>query len=258
MNTICEKITPAKILEMKRKDPISALTAYDYPTALILGKAGVHIVLVGDSLGMVVLGYPDTTYVTMEEMVHHTRAVARSRINSLIAADMPYKSYDTVENAVINARRLVQAGAEAVKLEGGRNIITQIKAIIDAGIPVIGHIGMLPQSIIEEGGYHIKGRSAEEKEELLADASALAEAGVFAIVLELVYPILAAEITKCVKIPTIGIGSGVECDGQILVSTDLFGTSPGFIPKHVKIRGNLGDQMLELIKVWKQSLTVPK
>lgn len=258
MDNVFEKITPARILAMKGNEPICALTAYDYPTAQILGKAGVHIVLVGDSLGMVVLGYPDTTHVTMDEMIHHTKAVARSRINSLIAADMPYKSYDTVESAVTNAKRFVQAGAEAVKLEGGLNIIPQVKAIIDAGIPVIGHIGMLPQSVIEEGGYHIKGRNEAEKEKLLADAIALDGAGVFAIVLELVYPSVAAEITKRVKASTIGIGSGIECDGQILVSTDLFGTSPGFIPKHVKIRGNLGDQMLELVKVWKQSLTIPK
>lgn len=254
---VLEKITPSKILEKKGKEPISALTAYDYPTALILGKAGIDIVLVGDSLGMVILGYPDTTYVTMDEMIHHTRAVARSKINSLIAADMPYKSYNTVDDAVKNAKRLAGAGAEAVKLEGGKNIINQIKGIIESGIPVIGHIGMLPQHINEEGGYHIKGRKEDEKKYLLEDALALAEAGVFAIVLELVYPAVAGEITRTVSVPTIGIGSGAECDGQILVSTDLFGTSPGFIPKHVKIRGNIADQMIAFVNTWKQSLNRP-
>ncbi len=252
------KITPSPIKKMKGKEPIAALTAYDYPTALILGNAGIHIVLVGDSLGMVVLGYPDTTYVTMEEMIHHTKAVARSKINSLIAADLPYKTYETVDDAVKNSTLLVKAGAEAVKLEGGRSVTPQVKAIIESGIPVIGHIGMLPQHINEEVGYRIKGRKEDEKNSLLEDAVALAEAGVFSIVLELVYPAVAAEITRTVNVPTIGIGSGTECDGQILVSTDLFGTSPGFIPKHVKMRGNLAEQMLELTKKWKQSLNLPQ
>ncbi len=256
MNNI--KITATVIKSLKGKEPISSLTAYDYPTALLLGKAGIHIVLVGDSLGMVVLGYPDTTFVTVEEIIHHTRAVARSKINSLIAADMPYKSYDTVEDAVRNSKKLIQAGAEGVKLEGGRSIISQVRAIIDEGIPVIGHLGMLPQHIVEEGGYRIKGRMEEEKNALLEDAKSLEEAGIFAIVLELVSAPVAAEITKILKIPTIGIGSGMDCDGQILVSTDLFGTSPGFIPKHVKIKGNLAEQMLQLIEQWKQSLLKPQ
>jgi len=255
MNNI--KITATVIKSLKGKEPILSLTAYDYPTALLLGKAGIHIVHVGDSLGMVMLGYPDTTLVTMEEIIHHTRAVARSKINSLISADMPYKSYDTVEDAVRNSKKLIQAGAEAVKIEGGRNIIPQIKAVINEGIPVIGHLGMLPQHIVEEGGYRIKGRMEEEKNALLEDAKSLEDAGVFAIVLELVSSPVAAEITQILTIPTIGIGSGMNCDGQILVSNDLFGTSPGFIPKHVKIRGNLAEQMLQLVEQWKQSLLKP-
>lgn len=252
------KITASAIKSLKGKEPIYALTAYDYPTALLLGKAGIHIVHVGDSLGMVVLGYPDTTFVTMDEIVHHTRIVARSKINSLISADMPYKSYDTVEDAVRNSKKLVQAGAEAVKIEGGRSIIAKVKAIINEGIPVIGHLGMLPQNVVEEGGYRIKGRKDEERDALLEDAKHLEDAGVFAIVLELVSAPVAADITKVLKIPTIGIGSGMDCDGQILVSNDLFGTSPGFIPKHVKIRGNLTEQMFQLIEKWKQSLVKPQ
>lgn len=249
-----EKITPDYVKSLKGREKIFSLTAYDYPTALIIDRAGIHIILVGDSLGMVVLGYPDTTHVTMEEMIHHTRAVARARTQALIAADMPYKSYETEKLAVENARRLVSAGAEAVKLEGGKAVLSKIKAILNEGIPVIGHIGMLPQHVREEGGYRIKGKIDAEKQALIEDALALDEAGVFAIVLELVLPTVTEEITKRISVPTIGIGSGTACDGQILVSYDLFGTSPGFIPKHVKVRGNLANQMLDIIQKWKDSV----
>jgi 3-methyl-2-oxobutanoate hydroxymethyltransferase len=167
---------------------------------------------------------------------------------------MPYKSYETEKLAVENARRLVSAGAEAVKLEGGKAVLSKIKAILNEGIPVIGHIGMLPQHVREEGGYRIKGKIDAEKQALIEDALALDEAGVFAIVLELVLPTVTEEITKRISVPTIGIGSGTACDGQILVSYDLFGTSPGFIPKHVKVRGNLADQMLDIIQKWKDSV----
>lgn len=248
------KITPGYVKSLKGKETIFSLTAYDYPTALILDKAGIHIILVGDSLGMVVLGYPDTTHVTMDEMIHHTKAVARAKTRALIAADMPYKSYDSDKLAVENARRLVSAGAEAVKLEGGKAVLSQVKAILSEGIPVIGHIGMLPQHIREEGGYRIKGKVEVEKQALVEDALALDEAGVFAIVLELVFPSVAEEITKRISAPTIGIGSGTACDGQILVSYDLFGTSPGFIPKHVKYHGNLAQRMIEIIQTWKENI----
>lgn len=233
---------------------IAALTAYDYPTARMLDEAGVPIILVGDSLGMVVLGYPDTTLVTMEEMEHHTRAAARAKPQALLAADMPFKSYDTPEEAVRNARRLVGAGAEAVKAEGGRVILDQVKAIVAAGIPFLGHLGMLPQSVREEGGYHIKGKLEAERLALIEDARALAQAGAFAVVLELVTPPVAKTITEAITIPTIGIGSGPDCDGQILVVHDLLGTFPWFTPKFVKPRLNAAQQMKTAVQDWMHSL----
>ncbi|MGZ5568971.1 MAG: 3-methyl-2-oxobutanoate hydroxymethyltransferase, partial [Limisphaerales bacterium] len=224
------KITAADIRAMKGRERIAALTAYDYAMARQLDNAGIPLLLVGDSLGMVVLGYPDTTHVTQAEMEHHVRAAARAKPNGLLAADLPYHSYETVEDAVKNAKALVVAGAEAVKAEGGRNILPQVKAIIAAGIPFLGHLGMLPQHVLEEGGYHIKGKQESERTDLLADAKALADAGAFAIVLELVTGAVAAEITAQIPIPTIGIASGRSCDGEILVTTDLLGTSPDYIP----------------------------
>ncbi|MSR66815.1 MAG: 3-methyl-2-oxobutanoate hydroxymethyltransferase [Pedosphaera sp.] len=246
------KITAATIRGMKG-GKIAALTAYDFPMARLLDDAGVPLLLVGDSLGMVVLGHPDTTHVTMEEMLHHTRAVARAKPRALLVADMPFRSYETSEQAVANAKRLVDAGAEAVKAEGGRSILQQVRAILAADIPFLGHLGMLPQQVLEEGGYHIKGKREEEHQALLADAEALAGAGAFAIVLELVTPPVARELTQLVPVPTIGIGSGTDCDGQILVTTDLFGTSPGRIPKHVQ-PARLADAMRDAVAAWKSSL----
>ena len=247
------KITADLVRKMKGQK-IPALTAYDFPMAKLLDEIGIPVMLVGDSLGMVVLGYPDTTRVTMEEMEHHVRAAARAKPRALLAADLPYKSYETVESAVANARRLVAAGAEAVKAEGGRKILDQVRAIIAAGIPFFGHLGMLPQSVREEGGYHVKGKVEPEREALLADAQALADAGAFAIVLELVAPAVAREITQAIPIPTIGIGSGPDCDGQILVTTDLLGTFPWFTPKFVKPRLNAADQMRAAIEEWRKSI----
>lgn len=244
------KVTAETIRAMKGRERIASLTAYDYPLARLLDEAGVPLILVGDSLGMVVLGYPDTTHVTMEEMEHHVRAAARARPRALLGADMPYRSYETPESAVANARRLVAAGAEAVKAEGGRAIQRQVEAIVAAGIPFLGHLGMLPQSVLEEGGYHVKGKIEAEHAALLADADALVQAGAFAVVLELVTPPVAAEITRRLPIPTIGIGSGPDCDGQILVTTDLLGTSPDYIPKHVKICGHLAAPMCAVIAEW--------
>jgi 3-methyl-2-oxobutanoate hydroxymethyltransferase len=238
----------------KRGERIPALTAYDYPTARLLDEAGVPFILVGDSLGMVVLGYPDTTLVTMEEMEHHVRAVARAKCNALVGADLPYQSYETPESAVANSRRLINAGAEAVKAEGGRAILDQVRAIIAADIPFIGHLGMLPQSVRVEGGYHIKGKSDVERSNLLADAQALAEAGASAIVLELVIPDVAKEITQAIAIPTIGIGSGPDCDGQILVTNDLVGTFPWFTPRFVKPYLNAGEQIRAAVKNWAQAI----
>src|SRR5213594_833736 len=203
------KVTPEAIRAMKTQgQKIASLTAYDYPMTRLLDEAGIPLILVGDSLGMVVLGYSDTTSVTLEEMEHHVRAAARAKPRALLGADLPYRSYNTVGQAVANAERLVAAGAEAVKAEGGRAIIEQVRAIVAAGIPFLGHIGMLPQHVLEEGGYHIKGKIQSEREALFADAQALAEAGAFALVLELVTPPVAKELTQRVSIPTIGIGSG--------------------------------------------------
>ena len=247
------KLTVEMIRRMKGQK-IPALTAYDYPMAKLLDEIGIPLILVGDSLGMVVLGYPDTTHVTLAEMEHHVRAAARARPNALLAADLPYRSYQTVESAVAHAKRLVAAGAEAVKAEGGRQILDQVRAIIAAGIPFMGHLGMLPQSVREEGGYRVKGKVDFERQALLADAQALAQAGAFALVLELVAPPVAKELTQKIPVPTIGIGSGADCDGQILVTTDLLGTFPWFTPKFVKPRLNAADQMRAAIEEWKKSI----
>ena len=247
------KVTAEMIRRMKGQK-IPALTAYDYPMAKLLDEIGIPLILVGDSLGMVVLGYPDTTHVTVAEMEHHVRAAARAQPHALLAADLPYRSYETVESAVAHAKRLVSAGAEAVKAEGGRQILNQVRAIIAAGIPFLGHLGMLPQSVREEGGYHVKGKVESERQALLADARALAQAGAFALILELVTPPVAKELTQKIPVPTIGIGSGPDCDGQILVTTDLLGTFPWFTPKFVKPRLNAADQMRAAIEEWKKSI----
>lgn len=213
---------------------IAALTAYDYPTAKILDESDVDIILVGDSLGMVVLGYPDTTNVTMEEMLHHCRAVARGARHTVLVGDLPARSYATPEMAVENARQLMATGMHGVKLEGGISQADKIAAIAKAGIPVMAHIGMLPQSVRLEGGYKVKGRSEEEAEALLADARAVEAAGAFAVVCEIVAHETAVRVTRAVNIPTIGIGSGRGCDGQILVTHDLIGFFPWFTPPFVK------------------------
>jgi len=251
-----QKITADAIRAMKgRGEKIAALTAYDYPLTKLLDETGIPLVLVGDSLGMVVLGYPDTTHVTMAEMEHHLHAAARAKPRALLGADLPYRSYESVGPAVKNAKRLVAAGAEFVKAEGGREILPQVRAIVSAGIPYCGHLGMLPQSVLTEGGYHVKGRTGEEHRALLADAQALAEAGAFAIVLELVTPPVAAEITKRVPIPTIGIGSGGDCDGQILVTHDLIGLFPWFRPRFVKPGADCAVKIKSAVTAWEKSVT---
>jgi 3-methyl-2-oxobutanoate hydroxymethyltransferase len=249
------KITVETIRAMKaRGEKIAALTAYDYPMAKLLDEAGIPFIFVGDSLGMVVLGYPDTTHVTMAEMEHHVRAAARAKPNALLGADLPFKSYETPEQAVENSKRLVTAGAEFVKAEGGHEILPQVHAIISAGIPFCGHLGMLPQRVLEEHGYHIKGKQETEHQQLLEEAKVLADAGVFAIVLELVTPPVAREITQKISVPTIGIGSGDGCDGQILVTHDLIGLSPNYIPRHVKKHYNLSEQIRTGVIEWKQNI----
>jgi 3-methyl-2-oxobutanoate hydroxymethyltransferase len=253
MSTI--KVTAAHIRAMKaRGEKIAALTAYDFPLARLLDQVGIPFILVGDSLGMVVLGFPDTTHVTMADMEHHVRAVARARPNSLIVADMPFRSYETVPCAVDNAKRLIAAGAEAVKAEGGREIIEQVRAITASGVQFCGHLGMLPQHVIEEGGYHIKGKKDTEHQALLADADALVAAGAFAVVLELITPPVAKEISKRIPVPTIGIGAGPDCDGQILVTPDLLGMLPWFSLKHVKPKLNAAEQMRAVVQEWKKSV----
>ena len=221
--------------EMKQRgERISALTAYDYPTARLLDESGIDIILVGDSVGMVVLGYEDTTFVTLDEMLHHTRAAARGVQRAVLVADLPIHTYDTPEQAVATARALVDAGAHAVKFEGGVTHVAQIEAIADRGIPFMAHIGMLPQKVREEGGYKVKGRTASEAEALILDAKAVEAAGAFAVVLEIVAADAARQISAAIQIPTIGIGSGTHCDGEILVTHDLIGLFPWFTPKFVK------------------------
>jgi 3-methyl-2-oxobutanoate hydroxymethyltransferase len=249
------KVTAESIRAMKaRGERIAALTAYDCPMTRLLDEAGVPLILVGDSLGMVVLGYPDTTHVTMADMEHHTRAAARAKPRALLAADLPYRSYETVADAVANAQRLVAAGAEAVKAEGGAQILEKVRAIVGCGIPFLGHLGMLPQHVLEEGGYHVKGKSEPERQRLLADAHALAKAGAFGVVLELVTPPVAKDLTQQLPIPTIGIGAGPDCDGQVLVTPDLLGMLPWYNLKHVKPKLNAAEQMRTVIKAWKQSV----
>ena len=227
----------------RRGDRITALTAYDYPTARLLDESGIDIILVGDSVGMVVLGYEDTTSVTLAEMVHHTRAAARGVKRALLVGDMPIHSYDTPEQAVATAKQLVEAGAHAVKLEGGASECGKIEAIIAAGIPLMAHIGMLPQHVREEGGYKVKGKTPSELDALLEDAKRVQHAGAFAVVLEIVTPEAARQVTSVLEIPTIGIGSGSHCDGQILVTHDLIGLFPWFTPKFVSPEARVADDI---------------
>ena len=240
---VAQEITRRFREAKKRGEKITALTAYDYPTARLLDESGIDVILVGDSLGMVVLGYEDTTRVSLEEMLHHTRAAARGVKNALLVADMPIHSYETPEQAVATANQLVAAGAQAVKLEGGVSHVLQIEAITNAGIPFMAHIGMLPQSVREEGGYKVKGKTQTEAEALMADARAIEKAGAFSVVLEIVTGELARQMTNAIGIPTIGIGSGEHCDGQILVTHDLIGLFPWFTPKFVSPEARVADEI---------------
>lgn len=247
---MAKRITTATIRKMKEENQkITMLTAYDYPTAKLLDEAQVDSILVGDSLGMVVLGYEDTTQVTMEDMLHHVKAVTRGVKNALVVADMPFLSYHLgVEKAVYNAGRFIQeAKAQAVKLEGGREVVEEIKAIIKAGIPVMGHIGLTPQSIHNLGGYYVQGKTDEQAKKLIEDAKILEDAGVFAIVLELVPAEIASIISKQISIPTIGIGAGVGCDGQVLVTHDMIGLFQGNIAKFVKQYCEVGKSIKEAV-----------
>jgi 3-methyl-2-oxobutanoate hydroxymethyltransferase len=231
-----------------RKGPgsIAALTCYDFPMARLLDQAGTDILLVGDSLGMVVLGFPDTTHVTLAHMLHHIEAVARAKPAALIIGDLPIHTYDTPEQALETAKALVAAGADAVKLEGGVRQAEKVRAITQAGIPVCGHLGMLPQRVLEEGGYHKKGKTPEQTQAILDGAHALISAGVFAIILESVTPVAAKIITQSISVPTIGIGCGEStCDGEIAVITDLLGSFPWFVPPFAKSEANLSISILD-------------
>lgn len=237
------------LLRRKGGKPIAALTAYDYPTARLLDDAGIDLLLVGDSLGMVVLGFPDTTHVTMEHMLHHTASVARAKPKALIVSDLPIHTYDTPEQALSNAKRLVEAGAEAVKLEGGVRQADKVRVIVEAGIPVVGHLGMLPQRVVEEGGYRKKGKTPEQAEAIRQGAQAIIDAGVSAIVLESVVPQTAKWLTETLSVPLIGIGCGEDtCDGEIAVITDLIGSFPWFVPPFARPEANVSGTVLEATK----------
>jgi len=228
-----------------RAEKISMLTAYDYPTARLLDDAGVELLLVGDSLGMVVLGYEDTLAVTMEDMLHHTRAVSRGAERALVVADMPFMSYQcSRREAVANAGRLLKEGrAHAVKLEGGRAIRDEVRAIVEAGIPVMGHLGLTPQAVNVLGGYKVQGRSRREVETLLEDALELERAGIFALVLECVPREVGALLTEKLAVPTIGIGAGPETDGQVLVTQDMLGFTGGRTPSFVRQYASLAEEI---------------
>lgn len=240
------KFTAASFREAKQKgEKITMLTAYDYSTARLEDEAGVNSILVGDSLGMVMLGYENTLAVTMDDMIHHSAAVARGAKNALVVTDMPFMSYQTsVYDAVVNAGRLVkEGGADAVKLEGGTEVAPHIRAITDASIPVMAHIGMTPQSVNAFGGFKVQGKSIEDARKIIEDAKAVEQAGAFAVVLECVPSELAKYITEILSIPTIGIGAGADCDGQVLVYQDMLGMYSDFTPKFVKKFGNVGEMM---------------
>lgn len=241
-----KKVTTLTFRQKKeRGEPITMLTAYDYPTAMAIDRAGIDSILVGDSLAMVVLGYENTLPVTMEEMLHHARAVARGAKSALLIGDMPFMSYQiSVEEAVRNAGRfLQQGGMDAVKLEGGRERADAVRTIVGAGIPVMGHLGLTPQSVHQLGGFRAQGKNASAAKRLLEDAQILEDAGAFSLVLESVPARLAEYISKKISIPTIGIGAGLGCDGQVLVTHDLLGLFDRFTPKFVKKYANLHDAM---------------
>lgn len=243
---------PAFVARKRSGPPLVVLTAYDVPSARAAEAGGVDALLVGDSLGNVLLGERTTLNVTLEQMIHHARAVGRARQKALLIFDMPWMTYhlgaeDTLRNA---ARAIRESGADAVKLEGGRKRLPVIRALLDAEIPVMGHIGLTPQSVLAQGGYRVQGRGAAEAEALIEDARALAEAGVFSIVLEGLPGALAARITEAVEVPTIGIGAGSHCDGQVLVFHDLLGMHPGPQPRFVRRYAEIFEQQVQAIGRW--------
>lgn len=242
------RLTAPEVMEMKGKEKIVMLTAYDFPTAKLAEEAGVHIILVGDSLGMVVLGYETTIPVTMDEMIHHTKAVSRATKKALIVGDMPFMSYASISDALRNSARFIQeGGAQAVKLEGGEVMAETIRKIVDCGIPVMAHIGLTPQSIYQLGGFRVRGKTLETARQLLKDAEAVSQAGAFAVVLESIPYLLAKLITERIPIPTIGIGAGPFCDGQVQVISDIIGSYTEFIPRHAKRYANISQIIKEAL-----------
>ena len=256
-NKIMPKITILDIYKRKAEGKkITMLTAYDFPTAQIVDQAGIDMILVGDSLGMVVQGVSSTLPVTMEEMLYHTKMVSRAAQSAMVVGDMPFLSYQTHKaEAVRNAGRfLKESGAEAVKLEGGSQMAETIRAIVDAGIPVVAHIGLTPQYVHMLGGFKVQGKDDAAREKILADARAVQDAGAFSVVLEAMPAPLAKEIHGMLHIPTIGIGAGPDCDGQVLVIHDILGLFDRFTPKFVKKYANLKDQALKAVKEYKQDV----
>ena len=248
-----------RILSLRGKRPISQITAYDYPTARLVDEAGLDMILIGDSLGMVVMGYPDTTSVTLEDMLHHGRMVARAVKNALVILDMPIHTFDTPQQALETARRMVETGVDAVKLEGGAAKEEHIRAIVQAGIPVQAHIGLLPQKVREEGGYRIKGKTDEEAAALMRDMQAVARAGAFSVVIEGTRREVAAAITAASPIPTIGIGSGHgTCDGEVCVFHDLVGGYPWFVPAFITPKANIAAEITRAAGEWAAELTLPR
>jgi 3-methyl-2-oxobutanoate hydroxymethyltransferase len=237
-------------------EKIVMLTAYDYSTAKLIDQAGIPLILVGDSLGMVVLGYESTIPVTMEEMLHHTKAVVRGTKQAMVVGDMPFMTYHiSVEDALRNAARFIQeAGAQAVKLEGGVTVAEKVRRIVDCGIPVMGHIGLTPQSIHQLGGFKMQGKTPEAAARLLEDAKALEQAGAFSIVLETIPGNLARLITDKIAIPTIGIGAGPECDGQVQVINDILGSFTDFVPKHAKQYVRLTDIISKAVSQYRDEV----
>jgi 3-methyl-2-oxobutanoate hydroxymethyltransferase len=250
------RITVPDIVAAKGQRKLSVLTAYDYPTALWVDRSGVDMALVGDSLAMVVLGQEDTLSVGMTEMIHHTRAVSRAVKRALVIGDMPFLSYQvSIEQAVLNAGRFLQEGrAQAVKLEGGARVLPQVKAMVAAGIPVQGHLGLTPQSSAQFGGFKVQGKTADAARVLIDDAQALAEAGCFSIVLEAIPAPIAERITAAVPVPTIGIGAGPACDGQVLVVHDVLGLYDRFLPRFAKQYAQLGTLMLEAFTRYREEV----
>jgi 3-methyl-2-oxobutanoate hydroxymethyltransferase len=252
-----KKITPVDIQAMKTEGKkITMLTAYDYPMALLEDRAGIEIILVGDSLGMTVLGYANTIPVTMEEMIHHTKAVTRGAQYALIIGDMPFMSYNTSEReAIINAGRFMkEGGADAVKLEGGASVKEIVRVIVKAGIPVMGHIGLTPQTISMLGGFKVQGKDAQAAQRIIDDALLLEDAGAFSVLLEAVPAPIAKRVTERLKVPTIGIGAGVHCDGQVLVVHDMLGLFDRFTPKFAKRYVNLSEPILKAFEAYREEV----